>query len=162
MLLQHTQKSRAGADTGSCNVRRNHSVENLSGRLAYVYLFLLPITPATAQEQSQQQQGCVSPTSISFTPSPSIGRKRVPKSGYAGPALGSSSSQFHIDGPFLSELRSNFRTNSPSVARAFVTLPKFFFPPRAQFLGNRAFSMEQETTHQEQLQHHCDAQGQRQ
>ena len=59
----------------------------------------------------------------------------------AGLALKSSASQLHTDGPFFSELKSNFRTISSSVARACVGLPQFFSSPGAQSLGNMGPSM---------------------
>ncbi|KAL0022336.1 hypothetical protein WJX77_001433 [Trebouxia sp. C0004] len=91
--------------------------------------------------------------------SPCPGRKSMTNPGTAVSALDSSSSKLQADGSSHTELRSNFRTVSPSVARACVTLPGFCSPPRAQAPGAQGPPFEWGEPHQGQLQHDSGAQG---
>ncbi|KAL0030959.1 hypothetical protein WJX79_004415 [Trebouxia sp. C0005] len=63
------------------------------------------------------------------------------------------------DGSSFSALRSNFRTASPSVARACVTLPGFWSSPTAEAPRDSPSPVELGYTQQGQSQHNSDAQG---
>jgi len=153
---------RTGILTGNCNVRHSQSPEPEN------YLVALRWgAPASSLSPQQKLKGSPSSSraaSPHSSPSSSFhaGRKPLPNSGIAVSALESSASQLQADGSSFSALRSNFRTVSPSVARACVTLPGFCSPPRAQAPGDRGASIEQGGTHQGQLQHDSGAQGQHQ
>ncbi len=122
-------------------------------------------TPASSLSPQQKLNGSPS-SSRAASPhllpssSPPPGRKPLPNPGTAVLALDSSSLQFQADGSSLSALRSNFRTVSPSVARACVTLPGFCSPPRAQASGDWAPPVELRYTLQGKSQRNTDTQGQ--
>ncbi len=158
----NSRRQISGTHTGSCNVRHSQSPDPEN------YLVALRWgTPASSPSPQQKINGtpsssrAASPHSFPSS-SPYPGRKPLPNPGTAVSALDSASSQLQPDGSSLSALRSSFRTVSPSVARACVTLPGFGSPPRAQATGDMGASFRQMGTHQGQLQHDSGAQGQHQ
>lgn len=152
---------RTGFHTGSCNVRHSQSPDPEK------YLVALRWgTPACSPSPQHKINGSPSSSSRAASPqsfpssSPHPGGKPLPNPGTAVPALDSASSQLQADGTSVNALRSNFRTVSPSVARACVTLPGFCPPPRGQASRDRGPSIELEYPHHEQSQHDNGAQGQ--
>ena len=158
----NSRVQRTGIYTGNCTVRHSQSPDPEN------YLVVLRWgTPASSPSPHQKLNSSLS-SSRAASPhpfpssSPHPGRKPLPNPGTAASALDSSSSQLQADGSSSSALKSNFRTVSPSVARACVTLPGFSSPPRAQAPGGRGPHVEQGGTHPEQSQHDSEAQGQHQ
>ncbi|KAL0046820.1 hypothetical protein WJX82_010732 [Trebouxia sp. C0006] len=155
----NSRVQRTGIQTGNCNIRHSQSPDPEN------YLVALRWgTPASSPLPQQKINGNPS-SSRAASPhplpscSPHPGRKPLPNPGTAASALDSSSLQLQADGSSSSALKSNFRTVSPSVARACVTLPGFSSPPRAQAPGGRGPHVEQGGTHPEQSQHDSEAQG---
>ena len=158
----NSRVQRTGIQIGNCNIRHSQSPDPEN------YLVALRWgTPASSPLPQQKINGNPS-SSRAASPhplpscSPHPGRKPLPNPGTAASALDSSSLQLQADGSSSSALKSNFRTVSPSVARACVTLPGFSSPPRAQAPGGRGPHVEQGGTHPEQSQHDSEAQGQHQ
>ncbi|DBA90713.1 TPA: hypothetical protein ACH3X1_003927 [Trebouxia sp. C0004] len=155
----NSRRQGTGSHTGSCDFRHGQSPgpEN--------YLVALRWGTRASSPSPQQKLSGSPGSSRAASPhpfpssSPCPGRKSMTNPGTAVSALDSSSSKLQADGSSHTELRSNFRTVSPSVARACVTLPGFCSPPRAQAPGAQGPPFEWGEPHQGQLQHDSGAQG---
>ena len=133
IVASNSSKQTTGTHTGKCNFKHSQSPEPEN------YLVALRWgTPASSPSPQQKIDGTPSSSSRAASPhsfpssSPHAGREFMPNPGTAASALDSSSSPLQADESYSSVLRSNFRTVSPSVARACVTLPGFCSPPRGQ------------------------------
>ncbi|DBA68778.1 TPA: hypothetical protein ACH3X2_013393 [Trebouxia sp. C0005] len=155
----NSRVQRTGNHTGNCNVRHSQSADP-DNYLVALRWGTRPSSPSPQQKLSGSPSSSrAAPTHPFPSSSPHPDRKPLPNPATAASALDSSSSQLQADGSSFSALRSNFRTASPSVARACVTLPGFWSSPTAEAPRDSPSPVELGYTQQGQSQHNSDAQG---